>query len=61
MTSTQSKDIRQGKGFGYLREDGGIRMIRCFECGRENWLPAVASGQCPWCGYNPNTQGKAGV
>jgi len=29
-------------------------MVRCFVCdpehGKENYLPAVASGQCAWCG-----------
>jgi len=29
-------------------------LTRCFECGRENYLPAVASGVCAWCGYDLN-------
>ena len=28
-----------------------IYMERCPKCGKENWAPAVASGQCAWCGY----------
>jgi hypothetical protein len=46
-------DIRKGKGFGY-EDEGTICMIRCFECGRENWAMAVAAGYCAWCGHNPN-------
>lgn len=49
-----TKDILQGNGYGFIRPDGGIAMQRCFECGRENWAPAVYSGECVWCGYNPN-------
>jgi ribosomal protein L37E len=47
----KTTDIHSGKGFGFLTEDGRVFMQRCFECGRENWAPAVASGQCAWCGY----------
>ena len=28
-----------------------IYMVRCPKCGKENWAPAVADGQCAWCGY----------
>lgn len=53
-----SEDIHRNKGFGYSKklEDGRklICMIRCFECGRENYAPAVATGWCAWCGHNPN-------
>jgi ribosomal protein L37E len=47
-------DIRQGKGNGYKDDDGTVCMIRCFQCGRENWAPAVATGHCAWCGFDPN-------
>lgn len=34
---------------------GKLFLVRCFNCepqnGRENYLPAVASGQCAWCGW----------
>lgn len=34
---------------------GGLYLVRCFVCepehGRENYIPAVASGQCAWCGW----------
>jgi ribosomal protein L37E len=38
----------------YTDSNGLICMIRCMECDRENWGPAVATGQCAWCGFNPN-------
>lgn len=49
-----SQDVREGNGFGYRTKDGLICMIRRFECGRENWAPAVVTGCCAWCGYDPN-------
>lgn len=50
-------DIREGNGFGFT--DKGKRcMIRCFECGRENYAPAVMSGCCAWCGYDANENVK---
>jgi hypothetical protein len=48
-----NRDIQQGKGLGY-DDNGKICMIRCFECGEENWAMVVASGKCAWCGHNPN-------
>lgn len=32
--------------------DGKIFLVRCMECKKENYAPAVASGQCAWCGAN---------
>jgi hypothetical protein len=38
------------------REDGRLFLLRCFVCGgtygRENWSPAVSSGECAWCGWS---------
>lgn len=38
-----------------FREDGKLYLLRCFKCepnyGRENYMLAVASGQCAWCGW----------
>jgi ribosomal protein S27E len=35
--------------------DGQFFLVRCFECnkeyGTENYAPAVASGECAWCGW----------
>lgn len=48
-------DMRRGKGFGYrLTESGFICMTRCFECGTENYGPAVSSGFCAFCGHDAN-------
>lgn len=33
-----------------------IFMVRCVKCRAENWAPAVASGQCAWCGYEANEE-----
>jgi hypothetical protein len=44
-------------------EDGSLFLRRCFACdpehGRENWAPAVASGQCAWCGWTETTESEA--
>lgn len=40
--------------YGFLGEPGKVYLTRCPKCMLENWAPAVASGQCAWCGY----QGK---
>ena len=41
----------RGKG----EYNGQLFLVRCFacggECGRENYAPSVASGQCAWCGW----------
>jgi uncharacterized OB-fold protein len=52
---TESKNIRKGNGHGFIRDDGKIAMVKCFECGRVNYAPAVYSGHCAWCGYDANT------
>ena len=44
-----------------FEKEGKFYLIRCFACsdsprGRENWLPAAATGECSWCGA-----GKDGV
>lgn len=49
--TTLSKKV----GHSYIDDDGTICMIRCLDCGRENWAMAVAAGHCTWCGYNPNS------
>ena len=35
-----------------FRVDGRLFLVRCPYCKRENHGPAVASGQCAWCGWN---------
>lgn len=49
-----TKSIWEGLGSGYISEDGTICMVRCFQCGQENYGMAVASGTCGKCGYSPN-------
>lgn len=39
------------KAVEYYPETDEILLIRCPECGRENYAPAVASGVCVWCGF----------
>lgn len=34
-----------------FEDDGQLFLVRCPKCGRENYLPAVATGQCVFCGY----------
>ena len=35
--------------------NGRFYLVRCFACGgehgTENWAPAVATGQCAFCGW----------
>ena len=31
--------------------DGKFYMVRCPKCNKENYAPAVSTGQCAWCGY----------
>lgn len=42
-------------------DDGKPFVVRCPdpECARENYGPAVASGQCAWCGWNEKKAPKA--
>lgn len=43
------------KGFGYIGKKSGSKgLMRCPECGRENYALSVASGGCAWCGFNLN-------
>lgn len=37
-------------GYVFAREDGRLYLVRCPECGRENYAMAVSSGYCVWCG-----------
>lgn len=47
-------DIRTKKGYGYLKDDGTQGLIRCHDCGRENYSMSVHSGVCAWCGFDAN-------
>jgi len=50
------KDVKKGKGRGYVDDCGFYCMEKCFNCGRENWALAVATGRCAWCGYDANPE-----
>jgi len=52
-----AENIYEKNGVGYKDRDTGLTcMIRCFECGRENYALAVSSGYCSWCRYTPNEE-----
>lgn len=40
---------KDGRLFAFTDKDGKAYLIRCFKCEQENYLPAVATGQCAWC------------
>ena len=40
----------------FITKDGNVYLVRCPKCDKENWAPAVASGQCAWCGFDGNTE-----
>lgn len=39
-----------GQGYVYQSNDK-LYLVRCPDCGRENYAMAVSSGACAWCGY----------
>lgn len=47
-------DVRKGKGYGFVSSHNTIYLVRCFECGKDNYAMAVASGCCAWCGFDAN-------
>lgn len=51
-----TKTIRKGRGHGYKSSinDKLICMVRCFNCGKENYIPMVSTGLCAWCGHDAN-------
>ena len=55
-------DFRIGeRGFGYVGNSGGIGLMRCPECARENHSFNVSSGVCTWCGYDCNEKVEAAL
>lgn len=54
-----SNNIIERIGVGYMNNDGKRCMIRCFECGKENYAMTVASGFCAWCGHDANEKGQS--
>lgn len=45
---------------GFKTKDGQIYLVRCPKCKMENWMPAVSSGTCCWCGFNANKEPGVG-
>lgn len=43
-------------GYVFTGDDGNKFLVRCPQCYKENYHPAVASGQCVWCGYDANKE-----
>lgn len=42
-------------GTGYKgRATGGICIVRCPKCSKENYAVAISTGLCAFCKYNPN-------
>ena len=48
------KEIKEGRGKGYILNNGMKCMEYCFKCGLENYAFCVASGKCAWCGFDAN-------
>jgi ribosomal protein L37E len=46
----------KGNGFYALSKKGKLVkwILRCPECGRENYAMSVATGHCAWCGHTEN-------
>ncbi len=41
------------KGFAYLgRKNKNLGLMRCPECGKENYAMSVSSGECAWCDFD---------
>lgn len=55
--NTEIKFEVDGKliGFGFIiKKTKEIGLIRCPECGKENYGPNVTTGICSFCGFNAN-------
>ena len=47
--------LPHGRGYVFWSDDGRPYLVRCTWCGRENYAPAVSSGQCAFCGHQEET------
>lgn len=50
MTKKLTEEEKLSRG-NFRNEEGKLYIVRCPMCKQENYAPAVASGQCVWCGY----------
>ena len=44
--------------YWFIGDDGRKWLVRCPECGKENYALAVKDGVCAWCGYEANKDGE---
>lgn len=51
----QTRILYPRSGIEYYPHSGHLLLIRCPECGAENYALNVNTGICTWCGYNANT------
>jgi ribosomal protein L37E len=38
----------------FIDKNGKLFLVHCPKCKCENYLPAVATGKCAWCGFDAN-------
>lgn len=50
------EENRANGGYSF-RTAAGWYLMRCHECGRENYSLAVATGRCCWCGTPASGEG----
>lgn len=59
MTKKKPNTI-QDRPPNFRDENGKLYLVRCFACenerGTENYMPAVATGQCAWCGWKEDVE-----
>lgn len=52
----------QEKGANFRDSKGNLYLVRCYVCeperGRENYGPAVSTGNCAWCGWSEEVEAK---
>lgn len=39
------------RGHGFMTKEKTVGLERCPECGAENYVMNVLSGNCTWCGF----------
>ena len=50
-----NKVQKLAEGVEYYPEEELLLLIRCPQCGEENYAPNVARGICTWCGFDAHT------
>lgn len=51
IISTQNKKIRWEDHRCNFKSGKVLYLVKCPKCNKENYAPAVTSGQCAWCGW----------